>query len=205
MAVVVPEHPLRKYAYQKVLGYVQYPKVALNIERSVFNTSIKSISRVANTSHNTILSPETKGHAQWRKTLKPTWECRQFKVIYKHRLLAILAEFKRGGIIAQLKNRGPCPETGKELGPLLDLRKLADYPPESISPNGLYAQTQEKLKMRDLKLEEARREEENYNGILKCGKCKSLKTTYYQLQTRSADEPMTTFVTCKGCGHKWKC
>lgn len=38
-----------------------------------------------------------------------------------------------------------------------------------------------------------------------CGKCKSKACTYYQLQTRSADEPMTTFVTCTFCGHRWKC
>lgn len=38
-----------------------------------------------------------------------------------------------------------------------------------------------------------------------CGKCKSKKCTYYQLQTRSADEPMTTFVTCIDCGNRWKC
>ncbi|OMH80816.1 Transcription elongation factor S-II [Zancudomyces culisetae] len=30
----------------------------------------------------------------------------------------------------------------------------------------------------------------------KCGKCKKRRTTYFQMQTRSADEPMTTFVTC---------
>jgi DNA-directed RNA polymerase subunit M/transcription elongation factor TFIIS len=29
--------------------------------------------------------------------------------------------------------------------------------------------------------------------------------TYYQLQTRSADEPMTTFVTCIKCNTRWKC
>jgi DNA-directed RNA polymerase subunit M/transcription elongation factor TFIIS len=39
----------------------------------------------------------------------------------------------------------------------------------------------------------------------KCGKCKSKECTYYQLQTRSADEPMTTFVTCISCGNRWKC
>lgn len=37
-----------------------------------------------------------------------------------------------------------------------------------------------------------------------CGKCKSTKCTYYQLQTRSADEPMTTFVTCLDCGNRFK-
>jgi transcription elongation factor S-II len=38
-----------------------------------------------------------------------------------------------------------------------------------------------------------------------CRKCKSKKCSYYQLQTRSADEPMTTFVTCINCGNRWKC
>tara|TARA_B100000965_G_scaffold222325_1_gene186024 strand:- start:1183 stop:1704 length:522 start_codon:yes stop_codon:yes gene_type:complete len=37
-----------------------------------------------------------------------------------------------------------------------------------------------------------------------CSKCKSKKCTFYQLQTRSADEPMTTFVTCLDCGNRWK-
>lgn len=38
-----------------------------------------------------------------------------------------------------------------------------------------------------------------------CYKCNGKQCTYYQLQTRSADEPMTTFVTCINCGNKWKC
>lgn len=37
-----------------------------------------------------------------------------------------------------------------------------------------------------------------------CGKCKQRKCQYYQMQTRSADEPMTTFVTCVNCGNRWK-
>ncbi|KAF8515182.1 transcription elongation factor [Gautieria morchelliformis] len=37
-----------------------------------------------------------------------------------------------------------------------------------------------------------------------CGRCKQRKTRYRQQQTRSADEPMTTFVTCTNCGNKWK-
>jgi transcription elongation factor S-II len=38
-----------------------------------------------------------------------------------------------------------------------------------------------------------------------CSKCRSKKCMYYQQQTRSADEPMTTFVTCIDCGKCWKC
>ncbi|KAI7867853.1 transcription factor S-II, central domain-containing protein [Spinellus fusiger] len=37
-----------------------------------------------------------------------------------------------------------------------------------------------------------------------CGKCKGRKCTYFQMQTRSADEPMTTFVTCVLCSNRWK-
>lgn len=40
--------------------------------------------------------------------------------------------------------------------------------------------------------------------LLKCGKCKKRNCTYNQIQTRSADEPMTTFVLCNSCGHRWK-
>ena len=38
----------------------------------------------------------------------------------------------------------------------------------------------------------------------KCGRCKSRKCTYYEMQTRSADEGMTIFVTCINCGKRWK-
>ena len=37
-----------------------------------------------------------------------------------------------------------------------------------------------------------------------CYKCKNRKCTYYQLQTRSGDEGMTTFVMCLVCGSSWK-
>lgn len=42
------------------------------------------------------------------------------------------------------------------------------------------------------------------NSEFTCKKCKSNKCTHYQLQTRSSDEPMTTFVNCQECGHRWR-
>lgn len=41
-------------------------------------------------------------------------------------------------------------------------------------------------------------------GEFQCKKCKGTKTTHYQMQTRSADEPMTVFVCCLGCGNRWR-
>ncbi len=36
-----------------------------------------------------------------------------------------------------------------------------------------------------------------------CSKCKKNECSYYQLQVRCNDEPMTTFVNCLNCGNRW--
>lgn len=46
--------------------------------------------------------------------------------------------------------------------------------------------------------------DDDEEGMFKCKKCQSAKTTYYSIQTRSADEPMTNFITCGNCGNRWK-
>jgi len=38
----------------------------------------------------------------------------------------------------------------------------------------------------------------------KCRRCLKRECTYYELQTRSADEPMTIFITCLNCGKEWR-
>jgi len=47
-------------------------------------------------------------------------------------------------------------------------------------------------------------EQEAETDAFKCGRCGQRKTRYRQAQTRSADEPMTTFVTCTNCNNRWK-
>lgn len=62
----------------------------------------------------------------------------------------------------------------------------------------------ERAKKESLRVVQAAKDTQAETDQFKCGKCHHRKTTYYQLQTRSADEPMTTFVTCVNCGHKWR-
>ena len=40
--------------------------------------------------------------------------------------------------------------------------------------------------------------------LFKCRKCGSRSTSYYEVQTRAADEPMTQFITCLDCNTRWK-
>lgn len=51
--------------------------------------------------------------------------------------------------------------------------------------------------------------ESSITGILTdvyvCRKCKQNRCSYYQLQTRSADEPMSIFVQCTNCPNRWRC
>jgi transcription elongation factor S-II len=61
----------------------------------------------------------------------------------------------------------------------------------------------DKLVKRDKRLYEYNMEAST--NTFTCGKCKKNNCSYYLQQTRSADEPMTTFVTCLDCGFRWKC
>lgn len=62
----------------------------------------------------------------------------------------------------------------------------------------------EELQMQNLFKAKGAAAQEAETDAFQCGRCKQRKTRYYQMQTRSADEPMTTFVTCTNCNHKWK-
>jgi transcription elongation factor S-II len=64
---------------------------------------------------------------------------------------------------------------------------------------------------RELQELQDRREEKQLEGdkalatdMFRCRACGQRLCTYYQMQTRSADEPMTTFIKCLNCGNRWK-
>lgn len=42
------------------------------------------------------------------------------------------------------------------------------------------------------------------SGVYKCKKCGGDKTVQSEAQTRSADEPMTLFITCVACKNSWR-
>jgi hypothetical protein len=124
-----------------------------------------------------------------------SWQNSVFKDSYRMKAAWLISEFGRGPqLAARLKSKE------------LESAKIAFYTADILDPGGLYSKAIFVNKERDNKMEQMKAQEnEDYVGQFKCGKCKSVKTTYYQLQTRSADEPMTTYVTCLACSNRWKC
>ncbi|XP_052435097.1 transcription elongation factor A protein 3 isoform X1 [Carassius gibelio] len=85
----------------------------------------------------------------------------------------------------------------------IDLSRIAIMTAEEMASDEL-------KQLRNVLTQEAIREHQmaktggTTTDLLQCGKCKKKNCTYNQVQTRSADEPMTTFVLCNECGNRWK-
>lgn len=85
----------------------------------------------------------------------------------------------------------------------IDLHRIATMSAEEMASDEL-------KQLRNVLTQEAIREHQmaktggTTTDLLQCSKCKKKNCTYNQVQTRSADEPMTTFVLCNECGNRWK-
>ncbi|KAJ8127800.1 hypothetical protein O1611_g5839 [Lasiodiplodia mahajangana] len=86
----------------------------------------------------------------------------------------------------------------------------------AISPEKFVVMTSKQLQSAEQRKADAMLEEENMkkaqvpmeeksiSDTLECSGCKKKMVSYSQAQTRSADEPMTTFCLCMNCGKRWK-
>lgn len=79
--------------------------------------------------------------------------------------------------------------------------ELAEMKPENVFPD----------RWRDAVESLMRKYENAYENkaqamtnMFTCSKCKKKECTFYEMQTRSADEACTIFVRCINCGHSWR-
>ena len=81
--------------------------------------------------------------------------------------------------------------------------KLTDIPfmtSYDVFPEKWFA-LKDKLIQREQKILEGNKS--RATDQFKCRRCNKRECTYYELQTRSSDEPMTIFITCLNCGKEW--
>ena len=125
------------------------------------------------------------------KNIVKKWDNGYFVIIYTERLRTVIFNLKNNKeLLTKIKNKE------------IKAHKLAFMNHQEMDPERWKPLIEDK-KIRDKNMYNPQIDANTDNFT--CGKCKSKRCSYYQLQTRSADEPMTTFVTCIDCGNRWKC
>lgn len=123
-----------------------------------------------------------------RKIIKK-WENPHFAQLYIDRLRSIYVNLKNSELLAQVVS-------GE-----ITSQQLAFMSHQEMNPDRWRQLIDAKIKR------DANKYSNNTQAstdMFTCKKCRGKKCTYYELQTRSADEPATIFVTCLDCGKNWK-
>ena len=123
------------------------------------------------------------------KKIVKKWENSHFSQLYLDRLRSIYINIKNKDLLDQIKSGEITPQS------------LAFMTHQEMNPQQWHSLIEKKMK----------RDASKFNtniqastDMFTCKKCRSKRCTYYELQTRSADEPATIFVTCLDCGKHWK-
>ena len=127
------------------------------------------------------------------KYIERSWLSTEFKWLYKKNYMKVYSNIK----------------INKNADFVLGKIKYGLWEPDkiiSMKPMELYPDIWENIIIKNARKMELLSRENNVQGtsMFKCGKCKKNNCTYYQMQTRSADEPMTTFVFCLVCHNTMK-
>jgi transcription elongation factor S-II len=72
---------------------------------------------------------------------------------------------------------------------------------KELYPEHWQQMTDEQIKRENTMLEG---DKEGGSDMFKCKRCGKSKTKYWEMQTRSADEPMTIFIRCLNCSKEWR-
>lgn len=168
--------PLRAHALGKIAEVYNLPAASAKVK----NTEIS----IQNWVYAHTVNPEENA----------SWENPEYRWRYKQRVMSILFNLRKNPALVEAVTQT------RTVNPA----DIGGMKPEHLWPEGPYAKAVMKHSERDLMLRMlAMKEDDAYEGILTCPKCKGKKTTYYQMQTRSADEPATNFCSC-ACGHRWR-
>ena len=122
------------------------------------------------------------------------WDNLAFRNAYTQKILSVRYNLKQRPDLLENMKHGEC-----------SIRWFVNAKPHEICPDK-WSEAFEKAAKRALRFSDASSADpaDMPDGMLQCGKCKSKKTSYYEMQTRSADEPMTVFAKCHSCSARWK-
>jgi DNA-directed RNA polymerase subunit M/transcription elongation factor TFIIS len=158
----------------KIDSIVDTMSISRHIEQSIYNYIIK-------------LSKEKNIHRNWNNTV--------FAKLYNSKIISIYSNLQKDSYI---HNRSFLERIkSMEINP----KEVGDLSVYDINPDNWKELLNVKSKRDKIKYE---LKPEAMTNLFKCNRCGSRETSYYEVQTRSADEPMTQFITCLQCNSRWK-
>ena len=124
-----------------------------------------------------------------------SWKSREFVERYRQIVRAVFSNIHPG---SPVKNSRLIARVLEGEFPLTEIPSMSSY---EMFPENWFA-LKDKLLQREQKILEGNKS--RATDQFKCRRCNKRECTYYELQTRSADEPMTIFITCLNCGKEWR-
>lgn len=149
-------------------------KISRAVEKDIYNSTIDYASK---------------------NNINKSWNSTTFKMIYLSRIRSFYTNLKSDSYVQNL--------TFKEriLNSEIDYKNISKLSNHEVHPLKWADFIKKKIETEKLKYE---LKPEAMTDMFKCTKCGSRSCTYYEMQTRSADEPMTQFITCLDCNNNWK-
>jgi len=123
------------------------------------------------------------------------WDNPIFKHLYISKIRSFYSNVAKGSYVNNLTFKS------KILNGDISIDQISDLSVYDICPENWAELLDKKSKRDKLKYE---MKPKAMTDQFKCRKCSSRSCSYYEVQTRSADEPMTQFITCLDCGNRWK-
>jgi len=150
------------------------PEQRIDLERGIYNATLQEAGRNGVRKH---------------------WGNPDFGEIYKVIARRTIGNLDPGAYIgnARLIQRLQDCEFAPHRVPFMSVRELY--------PEHWQQMADEQIKRENTMLEG---DKEGGSDMFKCKACGKSKTKYWEMQTRSADEPMTIFIRCLNCGKQWR-
>lgn len=145
--------------------------------------------------HNTVVTNIEKGIFNYAirecnfKKLVKKWENPAFTQIYIDRMRMVFSNIDSPTVVNGLKSGDILPQT------------VAFMTHQEIQPEKWNPLIDKKAKRDASKCD---KKIGASTAMFTCSRCQSKNCTYYEMQTRSADEPATIFITCLNCDKHWR-
>lgn len=165
---------IRDKCAKMLIKQLDNEKLARLIEKDIYNSVIK---------------------CSKKRNIKRSWDCISFKSLYLSRIRSIYSNIKSDSYIKNTTFKSRILKGDVKSDNISSLSHV------DIFPERWKILIEDKMKKEKLRYE---LKPEAMTDMFKCRRCGSRSCTYYEMQTRSADEPMTQFITCLDCNNHWK-